>query len=217
MKSENVNTERLIKVLIVDDDPGSISFMKSALEDKYEIYSLTSGNGISDIISEKGIDVLLLDIVLPHNDSLQLTKTLKKGNSDLGVILVTAYSSEERAIEALKSGADDYLRKPMSPSDLIFAVERNCRRRMERQKLEEERRLMKLRNSVKQVQRSIRDPINVIFGYLELCKKKYNYCDNPELEKLCEAIKRNAMTILNVVNGLLEDEEKKEEKRDHER
>ena len=194
---------KITRVLVVDDDPGSLSFMKAALEGKYTVFTLESAAAIFEIVGSEKVDVILLDIVLPNSDALMITRELKDAFPQIGVILVTAYSSEERAIEAIKAGADDYLRKPYSPADLIYAVERNCNFRLTQLKREEEKRHEELKESIKQVQWEIRDPLNVIFGYVELWEKKFKFNSEQQMKEICQIIKRNAVKIRSVVEELL--------------
>ena len=73
-------------------------------------------------------DAALLDIMLPGMDGLSLCETIRRGDSDIGIIIVSAKGQESDKIRGLSIGADDYMTKPFSVSELLARVEALCRR-----------------------------------------------------------------------------------------
>ena len=77
---------------------------------------------------DSSVDMALLDIMLPGMDGLTLCRTLREKSEDMGIIMLSARTQEQEKIDALRMGADDYVTKPFSPSELIARIEALYRR-----------------------------------------------------------------------------------------
>jgi DNA-binding NtrC family response regulator len=106
-------------ILVIEDDPDGLRSVQEAIQDAgYTVVSATNGrDGIAAARREQ-VDVVLSDLVLPDVDGLQVMEELRKTRSNVPVLLMTAYGSVETAVRALKSGAYDYLVKPLDLEDL---------------------------------------------------------------------------------------------------
>ena len=99
-------------LLIVDDEKPTRDGLRSALEDRYEVYLAEDSASAIELLESETFDVLLTDFRLPNNeDGMKLIGRAKTLPKQPICILMTAYGSEELAVEALKHGADDYLAK----------------------------------------------------------------------------------------------------------
>ena len=99
-------------LLIVDDEKPTRDGLRSALEDRYEVYVAEDSASAIELLESETFDVLLTDFRLPNNeDGMKLIRRAKTLPKQPICILMTAYGSEELAVEALKHGADDYLAK----------------------------------------------------------------------------------------------------------
>ena len=99
-------------LLIVDDEKPTRDGLRSALEDRYEVYVAEDSASAIELLESETYDVLLTDFRLPNNeDGMKLIGRAKTLPKQPICILMTAYGSEELAVEALKHGADDYLAK----------------------------------------------------------------------------------------------------------
>lgn len=99
-------------ILIVDDEKPTRDGLRSALEDRYEVYVAEDSASAIELLESETFDVLLTDFRLPNNeDGMKLIGRAKTLPKQPICILMTAYGSEELAVEALKHGADDYLAK----------------------------------------------------------------------------------------------------------
>jgi two-component system response regulator AtoC len=117
--------EKLKRVLIVDDEVAirrNISDLLLPLGYKVE-QSGDGQDGLQVFINFKP-QVVILDINLPRKDGLSLLKDIKNMNSGVPVIIFTAYGTSERAIEAMKLGAFDYIEKPFDIDEFIISIER---------------------------------------------------------------------------------------------
>jgi two-component system response regulator AtoC/two-component system nitrogen regulation response regulator NtrX len=126
-------------ILIVDDDRTARYGMRRALEDRYKVVEAESAATARPLIPRENPDLLLLDIEMPGESGLDFLRELKAGENSPLVIMVTAHGSEKIAVEAMKSGAYDYLPKPFEVDELRLVVEKA----LERLDLEEENRRLK--------------------------------------------------------------------------
>ena len=99
-------------LLIVDDEKPTRDGVRAALEDRYEVYVAEDAASATNLLEAESFEVLLTDFRLPNNeDGMKLIARAKSLAKPPICILMTAYGSEELAVEALKNGADDYLAK----------------------------------------------------------------------------------------------------------
>lgn len=130
------------KVLIVDDVPDTVEIIQKLLRyEGYEVLTAQTGEeGVRKIEEEKP-DVVLMDISLPGIDGNEALKRIKKINPNQSVIMLTAYATVDNTIQALKEGAQDFLKKPFENEHLIHIVNQcfeRYRTIKEKEKLEEE-------------------------------------------------------------------------------
>ncbi len=111
------------RILIVDDEKAVRESLEELLilED-YQVESAASGEKALEILGEKDIDLLLLDIKMPGVDGVEVMKQTKKYHPETKVIVITGHGSLESAIEAIRSGAEDYLLKPYDTGDILASI-----------------------------------------------------------------------------------------------
>ena len=129
-------------ILIVDDEKPTREGLRAALEDKYDVYIAEDGESAIRLIEEDGFNVLLTDLRMPGVDGLDLIKRAKSLNKPPVCILMTAYGSEEMAVDAMRQGADDYIAKGRLQID---ELEMRVARAVRSQKLENENRELRTR------------------------------------------------------------------------
>lgn len=98
-------------LLIVDDEKTTREGLRAALEDRYDVYLAEDAQSAIQLLEKEPFDVLLTDFRLPNEDGMKLITRAKSLPSPPICILMTAYGSEELAVEAMKKGADDYIAK----------------------------------------------------------------------------------------------------------
>jgi two-component system KDP operon response regulator KdpE len=116
------------RVLVVDDEPRIINFLKSKLHASgYEVLTATSGASALEQAQAQEPDLMVLDVVMPRMDGFETLKELRTFSS-LPVIFLSAKGSDIDRIKGLGLGADDYLSKPFSPDELVARIDAIRRR-----------------------------------------------------------------------------------------
>ncbi len=121
-------------VLVVDDEYGVRQSFKMVLKEQYRLHFAEDGKTALDIFKQKHIDLVLLDILLPDLDGLNLLKQLKEIEPETEIIMVSALKEVASAVRAMKLGAFDYITKPFEVDDLLAVI----KRALERKKLQKE-------------------------------------------------------------------------------
>jgi len=113
------------KILIVDDDPGHLVSVKTITRSwGYIVETADDGDVAVEMIKTKPMDLILMDVLMTNMSGIEALKQIKVYNPTIPVIIMTAYSSVGSAVEALKSGAYDYLIKPLDFEVLKLTIER---------------------------------------------------------------------------------------------
>jgi two-component system, OmpR family, alkaline phosphatase synthesis response regulator PhoP len=116
------------KVLVVDDESSLVNLVRSYLErEGFEVTTAEDGEAALRIAREISPDLVVLDVMLPGLDGVEVCRRLRQF-SDAYVIMLTARSEEIDKIVGLSVGADDYLTKPFSPRELVARVKARLRR-----------------------------------------------------------------------------------------
>ncbi|HEY44543.1 MAG TPA: response regulator transcription factor [Anaerolineae bacterium] len=122
------STPRRRRILIVDDEPRMIHFIRLNLEhDGFEVYEATSGLKTLDQFRDQLPDLILLDVMMPDIDGFETLRLIRE-ISNVPVIMLTAKGDEEDRVKGLELGADDYITKPFSPRELVSRVRAVLRR-----------------------------------------------------------------------------------------
>lgn len=113
------------RVLVVDDDPGHRTMLQTVLEaGGYRVSLSADGREAIDSAEQEPFDVILMDIRMRGLDGLETLRRLRPIAPDTPVVLMTAYASVKTAVEALRSGAEDYLTKPLDIEELKVVLKK---------------------------------------------------------------------------------------------
>jgi FixJ family two-component response regulator len=108
------------KVLVLDDEQIVLDSITRILgEENYDVQTSRSGKDAIETLKHGGFDILITDLKMPEMDGLEAMESLSDIDPDLSMIMVTAYPTVDTAVDAMKMGAVDYLRKPFTPEQLI--------------------------------------------------------------------------------------------------
>lgn len=110
------------RILILDDEKNICSSLTYALEDQYSIFSAISPADGLEIIKSKKINLVLLDLRIGKINGLEVLKDIKKIDSHIVVIIMTAFGTIESTVEAIKNGAFTYLTKPLNIEELQVTI-----------------------------------------------------------------------------------------------
>ena len=136
-----------MKMMLVDDEERFLSTTQKLLVKKgYDVITALSGAEALEKLRSHAIHVVILDVKMPGMDGIATLKEIKWRFPMTEVIMLTGHATVESAIDGLKSGATDYLMKPIAVEDLIQKAQEAFKRR---QKLEEKIRVAKLRQLMK--------------------------------------------------------------------
>ncbi|GLB59205.1 response regulator YycF [Cytobacillus sp. NCCP-133] len=116
------------KILVVDDEKPIADILQFNLKKEgYEVVCAYDGNDALEKVEEMKPDLILLDIMLPQRDGIEVCREVRK-KYDMPIIMLTAKDSEIDKVLGLELGADDYVTKPFSTRELIARVKANLRR-----------------------------------------------------------------------------------------
>ncbi len=113
------------RILLVEDEPNVRKMLERFLAPSYVCLSASNGKEALDVLkAERDVDLVVTDVRMPQMDGIQLLKALRRTRPHLPVIAMTAYGSEDTAVEALRAGATNYLRKPFKTQEFLSIVKK---------------------------------------------------------------------------------------------
>lgn len=116
------------KVLVIEDDPNIVDLIRSNLAVRgFDTIVSTDGSHALELLETEQPDIVLLDLMLPQVDGIELCRQLRE-RSSVGVIVVSARGGERDKVTALNVGADDYMTKPFSIEELLARIAATLRR-----------------------------------------------------------------------------------------
>ena len=112
-------------LLVLEDDKNTRDKLARVFEKEgYEVFTGQDGEEGIEIFSERKIDILLVDIKMPKKNGMEVLHEVKKLSKDCEVIMLTGYGDEDTAIQAMRDGAINYIRKPMDLDQIILAIQK---------------------------------------------------------------------------------------------
>lgn len=117
------------RILVVEDDPDLLPLIRRELQAVgYEVWASPSAEDGLEVVARKGLPHLaLVDILLPGLDGMALARKLHEW-SDLPIVMLTSVDEEETVVQAIERFAEDYIRKPFKPREMVARIERVFRR-----------------------------------------------------------------------------------------
>ncbi|RIX52979.1 DNA-binding response regulator [Paenibacillus nanensis] len=117
------------KILVVDDEPSISMLIEFNLKlAGYDVRCVSDGEAVFDMLKPFRPDLIVLDLMLPKMDGIQVCRELRKQNNAVPIIMLTALQDVTDKIAGLDNGADDYMTKPFSPQELISRIQAIFRR-----------------------------------------------------------------------------------------
>lgn len=145
MSSEFSEKSKRERILLAEDDAGLAELLGEELEDAgYRVKRVSSAEAAGELLKAWEPDLVISDLKLPGADGMTLLESAKKLYTQPGFLIITAFGSIPQAVEALKSGADDFLAKPLDLEHFRLSVERILRNRGLQKEVRRFRELMAL-------------------------------------------------------------------------
>ncbi|MBN1327224.1 MAG: response regulator [Candidatus Cloacimonetes bacterium] len=152
----------MAKILVIDDSNINIRIVKRILEDNnHQVFSLTNGNDAFDVMIKEGIELVLMDVMMPDIDGFTLCKMFKQNQElkDIPVIFLTSRVDNESLVESFKIGGQDYITKPFRSGELIARI--NTQLELKKSRDEQARLIQELKSALNQVKQ--------LSGLLPIC------------------------------------------------
>ncbi|WP_317236554.1 response regulator transcription factor [Allomuricauda sp. F6463D] len=117
------------QILVIEDEPNVAAFISQGLQESgYKVFVAYDGLNGLDLLKQKDIDLVVLDVILPKMDGREVAKKIRElGYSNLPIIMLTALGSTENIVLGLDSGANDYLLKPFKFKELLARIRAHTR------------------------------------------------------------------------------------------
>lgn len=113
------------RVLIVDDDKDIVSIVKAILSGRgWDIEAAYSGQEALEAVTSQKPDIILLDIMMPEMNGIEVLKRLKKIDADARIIMITAFGDVESYLDSMELGAYEYINKPFETDELLEMIDR---------------------------------------------------------------------------------------------
>jgi two-component system phosphate regulon response regulator PhoB len=131
MMSENLQTQSMQKILVIEDEVDIADLIRYNLERAgYQVFKAHDGITGTEVAIKERPDLVVLDLMLPGRNGFAVFKEIRRDarTSHIPIIMLTARAQTEDRIQGLEAGADDYLTKPFSPKELVLRVNAILRR-----------------------------------------------------------------------------------------
>ena len=119
-RDEGLSSRDRPAIVVADDEPDMLRFLRSQLADHYEVHEAVDGQQAIEKATQYHPEIVLLDMMMPEKDGLQACRELREGETTrrIPIVLLTARADEETKMAALAAGASDFLTKPFSTTEL---------------------------------------------------------------------------------------------------
>jgi len=119
----------MFNILIVDDDKNTRLFLKAVLEDAgYNVSTAENGLDALNVMDEKHVDLVVLDIMMPKMDGYEFTKVLRENDNNLPILMISAKQLPQDKHKGFLVGTDDYITKPIDDEEMLYRIKALLRR-----------------------------------------------------------------------------------------
>lgn len=194
------------RILLVDDNADMRDYLTRILSEHVEVEAVADGAAALAAAQERVPDLVLSDVMMPQLDGFELLKALRADvrTREVPIILLSARAGEESVIEGLQAGADDYLIKPFSATELVTRVLAHLQMAQLRlEALRQERTISRRKDEMlSTVSHELNTPLVAILGWTRLLRT--NPPSHSMLMKSLETIERNATLQAKLISDLLD-------------
>jgi two-component system KDP operon response regulator KdpE len=127
-------TGSLLRILVVDDEPAILRFLRASLESQgYIVTTAANARTALDMVKRHTADLVVLDLGLPDVDGLDVVSQIRNGGETLPIIILSSRENESAKVKALDLGADDYVTKPFGIDELLARIRTAQRHRLQQE------------------------------------------------------------------------------------
>ena len=123
-QNKKINRRNLPVILAVDDDLSVLASLEAILENDFEVLTASNARDALEKINNRDVSLVFLDIAMPDMDGMQILRRIKEYDQNLPVIMATASDSCRKAVEAMRSGASDYIAKPFDADEVVAVAKK---------------------------------------------------------------------------------------------
>jgi DNA-binding NtrC family response regulator len=114
-----------IRILVVDDEQDNCDYLKLVLsKESYDVTTLTDPTKVPELLRQSDFHLVLLDMMMPQMSGTEVLEQIRKMDTDIAVVVATAYPTVDTAVASLKAQASDYVKKPLEPEEILAVVRR---------------------------------------------------------------------------------------------
>lgn len=119
----------MFQILVVDDDRNTRMLLKAVLEaENYSVLTASDGVEALQVLDENHVDLVVLDVMMPNMDGYAFTKTLREGNDNLPILMISARQLPADKKKGFLVGTDDYMTKPIDEEEMLWRIKALLRR-----------------------------------------------------------------------------------------
>lgn len=205
------------RLLIVDDEESQIKALYDLLrEHGYETAAFTSAEAGLDALRRSKFDLLVSDLGMPEIDAIALLRSAFEIDPDLVGVIMTGQETIETAVDAMKSGAIDFIQKPFKPSDVLLVLARalairqlrvensELQRRLQQHAAELQKANQEFESFAHSVSHDLRAPLRAIGGFSNILLKDFAPKIPHEARRLLNIVVSSATQLSHMIDGLLE-------------
>lgn len=206
-------------ILIVDDNPTNCQLLAKRLSRQgYRCSQALSGEQALQMVAEQAPDIMLLDMMMPEMDGLEVLAILRRSHDSISlpVLMVTARNEGEDVVSAFAAGANDYIEKPVDFPVLVARLQHHLEHKRlddevktSRARLEEQNRKLEVGNQYKDnflssMSHELRTPLNAVLGFSEVLLDEMLGPLNAKQKQYCGEIYNSGSYLLLIINDLLD-------------
>lgn len=200
------------RILVADDEPKNRELLHDLLEAAgHSVIEAENGTMVLEKVNSEACDVILLDVMMPQMDGLEVCRQLKQNpaTTHIPVLIVSALSDKEQRLQGIEAGANDYLTKPIDPKDVLLRVRNalDAKRLYDQvqENLDKLLELEKLRdNLTNMIVHDMRSPLMGITGYLEILEMSAGEKLNSEDMSFIRYARSSGLVLVDMINSLLD-------------
>ncbi|MCX8072572.1 MAG: hybrid sensor histidine kinase/response regulator [Candidatus Binatia bacterium] len=185
-------------LLVVDDEVGPAEALRMIFHPHYRVLIAHRGEEALDVLRHETVDVVTLDLRMPHMTGVEVLRAIKSEFPDVEVIIITAYASLDTALQGLRWGAFDYIIKPFDVPHIAELIDRAVKRR--RTRLQGRKTPERFLGNVSH---ELRTPLSAIIGYSSILAEELSGKIDTEQLTALHRIQVNAIELLYLIEGIL--------------